>query len=182
MNDRQKTRRLFFALWPDKQVRQSIVDIFSPFNQQINGRVIQSQNLHVTLHFVGQVTEPAKECMHAAAQSVNAEAFQLDLDCFGHFAKAKIFWMGTQSPPEQLTQLHKKLGVAIEDCGFNRDLRPFSPHLTLMRKCRKPDIDKADLAQLEFSIPWRVEEFVMVESITYKEGVSYQVIEKYPLS
>jgi len=176
MSNHIKTRRLFFALWPTDQVRQSIVEIFSQLPRQIKGRVIRPQNLHVTLHFVGQVTESTKDCMHAAAQSVSAEGVQLNLDCFGYFPKAKILWMGSQDIPAQLDHLHKKLGDVIADCGFKCDLRPFSPHATLMRKCSKPDT-----AQSDFSLPWRVEEFVLVESITYKEGVNYQVIEKYPL-
>jgi 2'-5' RNA ligase len=177
MNNPRKTLRLFFALWPTTKVRQSIVETFSRLPRQIKGRVIRPQNLHVTLHFVGQVTEPSKDCIHAAAQSVNAQTFQLNLDCFGHFPKAKIFWMGPQNVPAQLVHLHQKLGDAIADCGFKSETRPFSPHVTLMRKCSKPGI-----AQSDFSLPWRVEEFVLVESITCKEGVNYQVIEKYPLS
>ena len=177
MNNREKTCRLFFALWPTDQIRQSLVEQISQLPRQIKGRVIKPHNLHVTLHYVGQVTESTKDCMHTAAQSVKAETFQLDLDNFGHFPKAKILWIGSQNTPAQLTQLHKKLGVAFENCGFHSDTRAFSPHVTLMRKCSKPDT-----TQIEFSLPWRIEEFVLVESITYKEGVNYQVIEKYPLS
>jgi len=177
MNNRQKTYRFFFALWPSDQVRQSIVEEISSLPLQSKGRVITPNNLHVTLHFVGQVTESTKDCMHTAAQSVDAEAFQLNMDKFGHFPKSKIFWMGAQSSPSQINQLHQKLGAAIKDCGFNPDTRQFSPHVTLMRKYSGPVP-----AQIDFSIPWHVEEFVLVESITYKEGVKYQVIEKYPLT
>ena len=177
MNNSIQTRRLFFALWPSDQVRQVIVKMLSSLPAQLDGRVMQQHNLHATLHYVGQVTESTKDCMHAAAQSVKAEAFQLNLDRFGLFPKAKIFWMGAQDTPDQLMQLHKNLGIAIEGCGFVVDKRAYSPHLTLLRKCRGPVP-----AQIEFSIPWHVEEFVLVESITYKEGVNYQVIEKYPLS
>lgn len=177
MKNRQKTSRLFFALWPLDQVRQSIVEQLSGLSPRLNGRVMQQQNLHVTIHFVGQVTESTKDCMHAAARSVAAEAFQLNMDKFGHFPKAKIFWMGAQNLPVQLTQLHKNLGVAIEGCGFNLETRPFSPHVTLLRKC-----SESIPAHVNFSIPWLVEEFVLVESITSERGVNYQVIEKYPLT
>ena len=176
MNESIKTHRLFFALWPSDQIRQSIVEVLSCLPAQINGRVMQTQNLHATLHYVGQVTESTKDCMHAAAQSVKAEAFQMNLDCLGLFQKAKIFWLGVQNTPEQLMQLHNKLGTALEDCGFKTDARAFSPHLTLLRKCRGPVPENSD-----FSIPWRVEEFVLVESITCKEGVKYQVLERYSL-
>lgn len=167
---------MFFALWPTDQVRQSIVETFSGISPQIKGRVIQPHNLHVTLHFVGQVTGSTKDCMHAAARSVKAEGFQLNLDRLGLFPKAKIFWMGVQNTPDQLMQLHKKLGIALEDCGFVTDKRAYAPHLTLLRKCRGPVPEN-----MNFSIPWRVEEFVLVESITYKEGVKYQVLERYSL-
>ena len=171
-----KTHRLFFALWPSDQVRQAILNVLSSLPAQLNGRVMQTQNLHATLHYVGQVTDSTKDCMHAAAQSVKAEGFQLNLDRFGLFPKAKIFWMGVQNTPDQLMQLHNKLGIALEDCGFIVDTRAYAPHLTLLRKCRGPVPEN-----MNFSIPWRVEEFVLVESITYKEGVKYQVLERYSL-
>ena len=176
MNTNIKTHRLFFALWPTEEVRQSIVDALSSLSPEVNGRIIRPQNLHVTIHYVGQVTKPTKDCMHAAAQSVKAEGFQMNLDRLGLFPKAKIFWMGAQNTPDQLMQLHMKLGTALEDCGFVTDERAFAPHLTLLRKCRGPVPEN-----INFSIPWRVEEFVLVESITYQEGVKYRVLERYSL-
>ena len=176
MNNSIKTRRLFFALWPTDQVRQSIVDVFSRLPPKIKGRVMQPHNLHVTMHFVGQVSESTKDCMHTAARLVEAEAFQLDLDNLGHFPKAKVFWMGAQNIPAQLTQLHKKLGAAIEDCGFNADTRPFSPHVTLMRKSVNPAMKYEG-----FSIPWTIDEFVLVESVQDEAGVNYRVLERYSM-
>lgn len=176
MNNRQKTYRLFFALWPSDQIRQSIVEVLSGLPPKSKGRVITPHNLHATLHFVGQVTEFTKDCMHVAAQSVNAEAFQLDLDCFGHFPKAKIFWMGAKNAPEKLAQLHKKLGIAIEGCGFVSDKRAYTPHVTLMRKCVHSALKYED-----FSIPWTVDEFVLVESVQDEAGVNYRVLERYSL-
>ncbi len=137
---------------------------------------MQQQNLHATLHYVGQAAEADKDCMHAAAKSVKAEAFQLNLDRLGRFPKAKVFWMGTQDTPDRLMQLHKKLGLALAACGYVADKRAYALHLTLLRKCRAPVPEN-----VHFSIPWRVEEFVLVESITYQEGVKYQVLERYSL-
>lgn len=177
MNNTLKTRRLFFALWPSDQVRQSIVETFSGISPQMNGRVIQPHNLHITLHFIGQVTEDIKDCMHDAALSINSKSFELDLDCFGHFRRAKIFWLGCQKPPHGASQLHNKLGLALGNCGYQSEIRAFTPHITLMRKCIKPALTSDD-----FSILWPVNEFVLVESIPDMHGVKYQVIEKYSLS
>ncbi len=171
-----KTHRLFFALWPSDQVRHSIVELFSQLPQQKKARVIQPQNLHITLHFVGSVTEENKDCMHAAAQAISSAPFEYNLDHFGYFSRAKILWMGCRELPVELIQLHKKLGTAIENCAYQQEKRAYAPHVTLMRKCANPGP-----RQIDFSIPWFIDEFVLVESVTQQHGVDYQVIEKYPL-
>ncbi len=172
-----KTSRLFFALWPSDLVRKAVVQAALPLTRKFDGRIIQPHNLHITLHFVGQVSEEAKQCMHDAAGTVIGKSFLIDLDHFGHFPRAKILWMGSREIPAELRQLHDKLGEALSDCGYQCDKRPYSSHVTLMRKCRRTGVP-----QEKFSIPWTVDEFVLVESIQDASGVHYQVIEHYPLS
>ena len=180
-----KTRRLFFALWPTDQVRHSIVKTFSQLSLNDKGRVMQPFNLHVTLHYIGSVTEDVKDCMHAAAQTISSDSFECDLDQLGSFRRARILWMGCQKVSVELAQLHNKLAVALESCGYQSENRVFTPHVTLMRKyLGHPGKQSANQSadQIDFSIPWSVNEFVLVESHTDKQGVIYQVIEKYPLS
>jgi 2'-5' RNA ligase len=176
MQKQEKSYRLFFALWPTDRVRQSIVETLSSISPAVKGRVMKPENIHITLHFIGQVAEPVKDCLHAAAQSVRAETFQLNLDSFGHFKKARIFWVGCQQVPDQLIHLHSDLGAAIAPCGYQPDRRPYAPHLTLLRKSVSPVSP-----QINFTIPWRIDHFVLVESVTHQEGVEYRLIEKYAL-
>lgn len=176
-----KTHRLFFALWPSAQVRHSIVEIFSQLPQPAKARLMQVHNLHVTLHFIGSVTEDIKDCLHVAAHDFSEQGsvreFELNLDYYGHFPRAKILWMGAKILPDELIRLQKNLGVALSGGGYQSDKRPYNPHVTLMRKCTKPIA-----VQQKFSIPWTVDEFVLVESIPGDLGVNYRVMEKYPLS
>ena len=173
---KSESRRLFFALWPPQRVRQSIIKTSSPLLNKLGGRKIQPRNIHVTLHFIGQADEQVKGCMHQAAQKVAGRAFPLVLDCFGHFRRAKIFWMGTQNVPVELSNLHTELGKALSECGYQQEKRSYNPHLSLMRKCASPVLTRQN-----FSISWPVDEFVLVESIQDAAGVNYQVIERYPL-
>jgi RNA 2',3'-cyclic 3'-phosphodiesterase len=177
MNTTPKTRRLFFALWPPDQTRQSIVRSFSSLSLPTKGRIISPGYLHITLHFLGQVSDERKECMHLAAQSIEASSFEVVLDHFGYFPRSRVFWLGSQKKPAGVVQLYHELGQAIAACGYQFEARAFTPHITLMRKCAKPEYDPAD-----FSIAWPVNEFVLVESTTTESGVHYQVIEKYALS
>ena len=83
--------RLFFALWPSNQVRQSIVDVFSAIAIPDHSCVLQPENLHITLHFLGQVESDRKVCIQQVACALNDKPFVVNLDCLGYFTKAKIF-------------------------------------------------------------------------------------------
>ncbi len=171
-----KKRRLFFALWPSAQVRDSVVETENPLLQGMNGHIIAPKNFHITLHFIGSVTDATKDCLHTSAQSIVFKPFDVCLDYFGFFSKAKIFWMAAQSMPPELAGLHSKLGEALSVCDFKPDPRPYSPHVSLLRKARKVEIKHPP-----FTIDWHVDGFVLVESVSTTGGVDYRVIEKYPL-
>lgn len=172
-----KARRLFFALWPSDHVRQSIVKQSSSIIQGVKGRVIRPENIHITLHFIGQANKEDEACFHEAAQSVSGNPFTLNLDHYGSFARARVLWMGLRETPDKLIHLHDELGATLAACGYQCDKRPYNPHVTLMRKCTKPVIK-----QHEFYVSWPVDKFVLVESIQNVSGVNYRVIGQYPLS
>ena len=170
-------QRIFFALWPDDTVRRQIVDQFRHTPQsKTSARLMRKHNLHITLHFIGNVDAEQRDCMHQAAQQVRGEPFQLCLDRYGHFYRAKVFWLGSEQVPQALHDLHTALGEALQPCGYQIERRPFAPHVTLLRKLARPgEMVKPD------PIRWSVNEFVMVESVPVEGGVDYRVIERYAL-
>ena len=176
--DKEHTIRIFFALWPDDDVRQQIIEAFMHSPQyKKKGRVIRPENIHATLHFIGNVTEESKSCMHQAAQSIKSSPFSLTLDRYGHFYKARVLWMGCYQLPDEAKNLYRELGDALKQCEYQPESRPFVPHVTLMRKLVKPG-EFADFEPIE----WTCNDFVLVQSKTIPEGVQYEVIERYPLS
>lgn len=187
MKNAAKSYRLFFALWPTDKVRQLILDRYSLVSSQVSGVVMRPDNLHVTLHFIGRVIEHEKACLHKAAQSVRANSFCFDLSCFDSFQKAKIFWMGPQTIPTELSELQRRLGIALATCGYESDNRPYKPHVTLLKNFKGGNIACDKNPQIILPAPsddvtWEVTEFVLVESVSSSRGINYQVIEKYPLS
>ncbi len=173
---KDKKRRLFFALWPSAKVRQAIAETAGPLLHEMDARIIAPENFHITLHFIGSVTDAEKDCLHQAARKLAFQPFDFSLDCFGFFDKAKIFWMGMQVAPTELSRLYENLGEALSACDYQPDPRPYSPHVSLLRKAGKVPVEYQP-----FSISWHVDEFVLVESVSSPEGVNYKVIEKYPL-
>ena len=171
-------RRLFFALWPQDEVRDRIVQEFKQTPQSsMNGRCVSPSNYHITLHFIGNADSELQQCLHREAQTVVADGFQLVLDFYGHFYKPRVFWLGCRHIPEPLVRFQKQLGEALSRCGYQADSRVYAPHVTLMRKLTRP----GDLSPVS-AIQWPVNEFVLVESKSIPQGVQYAVIERYPLS
>ncbi len=169
--------RIFFALWPDDATRKQIVESFKQSSiDKKQGRIVSVDNLHITLHFIGNVNQLKMDCLHRAAQTVKADRFNIELDHYGYFNKPKVLWMGLKHTPRVLETLHQTLGTSLAKCEFEVELRPYAPHMTLMRKLPKPE------AFEKFKpIGWQVKEFVLVKSFSIEGGVRYEVRERYAL-
>ena len=164
-----KLHRVFFALWPDESVRQQLSQAFQN-SQYYNAQVkpYKSHNLHLTLHFMGNVNTVQLSCLKRQAESVPLTPFTLLIDRFGCFKKSKILWLGQKTIPVELNQLHQQLGYVLKACGYTSEERPYHPHITLMRK-----FNSGFTEQCINPIEWNVREFVLVESIQVEGGVEY---------
>ena len=173
----KKDVRLFFALWPDDEVRAQIASVLNQINlDRGKCRLVKNSNLHLTLHFIGNTSIAEMKCLDLHARGFNAEPFEFRLDCSGYFKKPKVFWIGCQTVPQALFDLHENLAEQISQCAYKPETRPYSPHMTVARK----------FTELPGSIPfepvlWQVDRFVLVGSISVSEGVRYEVVKSYPL-
>ncbi len=170
-----KDLRLFFALWPDERVRDSIEGYLASFPLS-GGRVIPRHNWHMTLHFIGNTSFDEKGCLDRQARKVSATSFSLGIDQTGFFRKPKVFWLGCQKSPQALFDLQKDLGKQISRCEYQPETRPYSPHVTVARKVLQPPQHEHMAA-----INWQIDSFVLVESVSEVSGVRYRVLEEYLL-
>jgi 2'-5' RNA ligase len=93
---------------------------------------------HLTLHFFEELPESrVGEVLAAAgAAASGVPSFDLVLEgvgCFPARGPAKVVWVGCGSGRDALVALAGELSNALKSRGFARDMRPFSPHLTLAR-------------------------------------------------
>ena len=171
-----KRRRLFFALWPDDQLRLQLNKLNNKLGRQVRGRKMRVENLHLTLSFIGGVDESTCDCLQQMASTIQGVPFQLTLDQLGYFPRPKVIWLGCSETPEPLQLLVNAVNDGLLKCGLEPEKRPFHTHLTLMRKCTKG----ARLDNLE-PLEWSVHDFCLVESNTLPEGAEYRVIKRWPL-
>ena len=169
--------RLFFALWPAPPVREALATAAAPLLESCAGRPVPAQNYHLTLAFLGEVESSRLDSLRAAAGSVHTAAFDLVLDTFGHWSRAGSAWLGSSRPKPAAAVLAATLWAALEPLGFTPETRPFVPHLTVLRRCRR-----CELPASPPPVRWPVREFVLVRSETRPEGAVYEILDRWGLA
>ncbi|MEM7563429.1 MAG: RNA 2',3'-cyclic phosphodiesterase [Pseudomonadota bacterium] len=168
--------RVFFALWPDDSVRLDIQKAALAINLPGAARRVPQYNLHMTLHFIGNVSLSQRDCLSEQAEQVRAAPFELSIDSTGYFQKPKVVWLGLTDPPQALFDLHHQLGQSLTRCQYHPETRSYSPHVTVMRKV--PEVPAAG----DFvPVRWPVRQFTMINSCATPHGVRYEVFKTYDL-
>lgn len=172
----QQQLRIFFALWPDPATRARLASIAAQIPLARPARRVPDCNLHLTLHFIGNVDRGDADCMRQRARTVGGEAFEFAIDRYGHFGRARVGWLGCTRVPGALSGLHERLGRGLRDCGYRPEARAFRAHVTVARKLgRMPDAPAFE------PLVWKVDNFALVVSRAAESGVRYEVVETYPL-
>jgi 2'-5' RNA ligase len=171
-----RLERLFFALWPDDALRQTLKRQCKELIRHSGGRPVALENLHITLAFLGSVDGAQRRCVEQAAAAIALPRFTLTLDQVGHWSRPRVLWLGARETPDTAKQLASQLARGCRDCGLSLDRRPFVAHLTLKRKVREAP-PPMELKPIE----WSVDQFALVKSHTLPEGVQYEVVGQWPL-
>ncbi|PKM46091.1 MAG: RNA 2',3'-cyclic phosphodiesterase [Gammaproteobacteria bacterium HGW-Gammaproteobacteria-1] len=168
--------RLFFALWPDEAQQRTLYKLGRSIAPP-GGKPMAAQNLHITLAFLGTIDADKRNCMEKAADAIQLPSFELVLDSAGYWPRPQVVWLGCSAVPEPLLALAARLNGAMAACGLAAETRPYSPHLTVLRKARQGP------RQLDMdTVHWPVGDFVLVQSLTLPEGAQYQVVRRWPLA
>jgi 2'-5' RNA ligase len=176
MPDEPKTRRVFFALWPDEPTRSALAHATRKAVRASGGRPVPVDNLHSTLAFLGSVRAERLSEVSAAASGLDVPPFELVFDRIEHWPKPAILCAGCSRPPPEAGALAASLWKVLARQGFVPDAKPYRPHVTLARKVVKPH----GVGDIE-PVAWRVDAVALVESVTAPAGSQYTVIEGWPL-
>jgi len=147
--------------------------------------------LHVTLKFLGEVADDRAASIGAALGEAvrTARPFEVALGGFGVFPdhdRPRVFWLGVEPHPA-LELLANDVELAMGVLGFESDLRPFQPHLTIgrARKDARPSAFRA-LTELSAGIDYasvlRVESVDLMQSTLGPAGPTYRIVHRAPLA
>lgn len=135
-----RRERLFVAIRLPVAVQQSL---------QMDARLVQNKldfrkwtdhrDFHITLQFLGDTFVSDIGHLRKALRSAAAgfQAFELQLSGWGTFGleeAPKVLWKGVSGEVNQLLSLQKEIVKATSTLGYEAELRPFAPHITIARK------------------------------------------------
>lgn len=132
--------RSFIAIELPAAVKQELTvleDILKKRCPQIV-RWVDPQNIHVTLKFLGDVDSDRVDEINMAIDEATQgmSPFHLELKNLGVFPnlnRVNIIWVDVTGDLNRLTYLQKQIESNMEQLGFAREDRDFTPHLTLGR-------------------------------------------------
>ncbi|WP_338152973.1 RNA 2',3'-cyclic phosphodiesterase [Chimaeribacter arupi] len=114
------SRRLFFGLPLPDALQQAVIAWRATAFPAEAGRPVAAANLHLTLAFLGEVSDRKAEVLAALAGNIVQPGFPLTLDDLGHWPRPGVVWLGTRRAPRGLLQLATLLRAQAARCTRSR--------------------------------------------------------------
>jgi 2'-5' RNA ligase len=201
--------RLFLAVDLDAAARHAAAawarDVSARLGASASREIkwVEAANLHLTLHFFGELDDARHEAMRAALSTppFSTPAFDVSLSGAGVFPPSgptRVIWLGVRdtdsdtdsggvSNSAQMQTIYADVQSRLEPLGLQeRATRGFTPHLTLGR-VRTPNatLGRAIRDTLQGapapSTTFRVPHITLYQSRLSPKGPSYHVIAQFPL-
>lgn len=170
----KKKGRYFFALWPDDDTREKIADITRQLPQNDNEKMTIPPNLHLTLSFLGSVSEDFIRRAASSAKTIKSSPIKLDIDGMSDFSHG-IRYLTIKDKENSLKTLQANLNRILIGEGFRPERRAFVPHITIVRRLKEttppPSIKP---------IAWAANRFYLVRTHPDRDR-KYEIIKTFKL-
>lgn len=180
----ERTRRLFFALWPDQRMQSALTDATRNIVDASDGRPVPPQNYHLTLAFLGSVPESKMALLQPIAANTAATfrtlagvdsahpRIDITLDNVELWRRAEILCAVSREAVAHGAALARTLQQALIDGGFSPDVtHEWRVHVTLARNVRSR-IRAAPITPLV----WRFTGFALMQSQQSARGSEYRLL------
>lgn len=181
--------RTFIAIDFDKAVKKKLAELQARLRPTC-GKVkwVNTDQVHLTVKFLGETTEAQVPGIREALDQVASRcgAFDIGIEQLGVFGRSgpvRVLWVDVRDPTGRLAACHALCEQLLEPVGFDREARPFSPHLTLARN-KSPQNSRRirEAVESEPSVSLgsqAVAGLTLYESTLTQEGPVYRRISKH---
>lgn len=188
--------RAFIAIELSKDLHQPLQQVSDTLQEEMQDlplRWVPVTNIHLTLKFLGDVSETnldlIKEMLQGEARQ--HKPFEIgigNLGAFPNMARPRVTWVDVEVPDEVFV-LQRRIVSQVSRLGYAPDKKEFNPHLTLARVSRNATpleirgigevLRKQKIGYLGAA---RITEVVLYRSDLQKDGAVYTKLLSAPLS
>lgn len=177
--------RLFIGLALDEELRRSMDDAASRVGLSGFRRTPPAQ-LHLTVRFLGATPVSRRRDVEAALARAAARHRPFELPVvgggtFGPPGAPRVAWIGVDDTGASLGALVAAVEDELSTVGFEREPRPYHPHITLGRARGRATVDEAALRGVPRLGTLRVHELVLFRSDTDPAGARYTPLHRVAL-
>ena len=179
--------RCFVAIELPEDVRKEIHRISDKLktSKLVNGSFVNKKNLHLTLKFIGELSEEQIELVKKNLSEIILAKFNCSTGKTGTFPSedyVKVVWL--ELIADGIMHLKGLVDNKLNATGIKTDDKEFSSHITFARIRGVKDKPKL----LEFlpglgikKMNFPIEKFLLIKSELTREGPIYRTIEEFKL-
>lgn len=184
--------RCFIGLPLPEEYQQGLRALIDAWKPRLRSRLSWTRpgNWHVTLKFLGEVSEEGVGPMVQALGETLGKSFVLQAGGGGFFPnrlRPRVVWVGTRQGGESCRILAREVEQRLALLGWPREARAFTPHLTVARvkEAAPPPPDPLDemFCALQ-AAHWpdaHMDRVVLWESLLSPSGPNYRPVGEFKL-
>ncbi len=186
--------RLFFALHLSNDIitsaLQPVIDNLVVYQNEL--KVVEPQNFHITIQFLGEVNDDQQQELLSQLDAVDIPLKKIPLQikgigAFPTLENPQVLWAGIKTDMTKLLKIVNPIIRMTNGLGFQQDKKSFKPHLTLARVRNKKNLPESCIRKLEqyesvIFTESNFNEIQLVQSILYPHGPEYVTVKKISLN
>ncbi len=187
--------RTFLAIDLPNDVKEYLCKIQNSLKQaKADVKWVRTELMHLTVRFLGEISQDmlarVKDATEIATNGL--DMFELKtsgLGVFPNLKRPRVVWVGLTGELRSLNILKQRIDNRLFEIGFEKEDRPFSPHLTLGRiksnknlsKLTQMIIEQGSIVTTQKPISFKVKELIVYKSLLSPKGPSYSVISRHSI-
>ena len=182
--------RSFIAIELPDELKAELVELEArlKLGGQSGVKWVDPYSIHLTLKFLGNVARDSIDeiikVMEESTRGITVFHLEVkDLGAFPNLKRVQVAWVGLAGGMDTLGIVQQRIESSLEPLGFPRELRRFTPHLTLVRMLYQASLsERQRLGQLIADTGFKAVHGIRVDAVNLmrsqltREGAIYSRI------
>ena len=178
--------RAFIAVELPDAVRSELARLQAELARaQADVKWVEESNLHVTMRFLGEITEAQRQAIESLLAGVARSRAPIDaalseVGTFPERGMPRVIWVGIGQGADQLSRLAEEIERGLVALSIPDEERRFVAHMTLgrVRSPKAGDVLRQRLTQTRWMppAPFRIERVTLFQSTLGRTGPVYTAL------